>query len=502
MVALAGIRAEPELLVDALGDHADAADEAVRRGVLVASSDGLTFRHDLARRTVADDIPPMRRIALHRAILHSLQRHPALADPSRIAHHAEAAREQSVALDAAIEAARCNAELGAHREAVLQYERALRVVPTDDPRRLQIVEGLSYELYLTGRIDDSISQRAEALHIYADRGDRLALAATHRWMSRLHWFSGHGAAAEEHGQRAVALLPPGEDSADAAMVLSNLSQLRMLSGDVEATMEWGNRAIAMARAVGADSVEVHAMINMGSVARSVGTPHGSGVALLEEALRRALAGGMEEHAARAFCNLVSEAIDARQLDRAELWLEPGVEYCRERDLDSWGFYLEGLLGRLRLCQGRFEEAKQVADHLLRRRHTPAINRIDALLVSGLAPARTGDFSMAGDIAEGLAVALESGERQRIALAASAAMELAWLRGDPPPEPPARLYEPLSPGSSSRRWASSPGGRVRRLDRYRSRSTSSSRTRCCSPVVRRRQPGRGPLSGAPTTRGWR
>ena len=72
-------------------------------------------------------------------------------------------------------------------------------------------------------------------------------------MSRLHWFSGHGAAAEEHGQRAVALLPPGEDSADAAMVLSNLSQLRMLSGDVEATMEWGNRAVAMARAVGADS---------------------------------------------------------------------------------------------------------------------------------------------------------------------------------------------------------------------------------------------------------
>ena len=37
VVALAGIRAEPELLVDVLGDHADAADEAVRRGVLVAS---------------------------------------------------------------------------------------------------------------------------------------------------------------------------------------------------------------------------------------------------------------------------------------------------------------------------------------------------------------------------------------------------------------------------------------------------------------------------------
>ena len=107
---------------------ADAADEAVRQGVLIATDEGLTFRHDLARRAVADDVPPMRRIALHRAILHSLQGHPTLADPSRIAHHAEAAREQATALDAAIDAARCSAELGSHREAVLQYERALRVV--------------------------------------------------------------------------------------------------------------------------------------------------------------------------------------------------------------------------------------------------------------------------------------------------------------------------------------------------------------------------------------
>jgi DNA-binding CsgD family transcriptional regulator/tetratricopeptide (TPR) repeat protein len=439
VVALAGLRAEPELIADVLGDQADAADEAVRQGVLLATGEGLTFRHDLARRAVADDVPPMRRIALHRAILHSLQRHPELADPSRIAHHAEAARERSVALSAAMEAGRCSAELGAHREAVLQYERALRVVPTDDPRRLEIVEGHSYELYLTGRIDDSITQRAEALQIYQARDDRLALATTHRWMSRLHWFSGHGAAAEEHGQRAAALLPPGEDSAEAAMVLSNLSQLRMLSGDVDGTMEWGKRAVSMARAVGADNVEVHAMINMGSIDR-VKTGLGPGSALLEEALDRALAGGMEEHAARAYCNLVSGAIDVRQLDQAESWVLPGIEYCRDRD--SWGFYLEGLLGQLRLCQGRLVDAQQVADRVLRRPHTPAINRIDALLTSGLARARMGDFSMVADVAEGLAVALESGERQRIALAASAMMELAWLRGEPAPEPPQRLYEPL------------------------------------------------------------
>ena len=184
------------------------------------------------------------------------------------------------------------------------------------------------------------------------------------------------------------------------------------------------------------------MINMGSIDR---VKHGLAPAppCWSRRWSRALAGDMEEHAARAYCNLVSAAIDVRQLDQAERWVVPGIDYCRDRDLDSWGFYLEGLLGQLRLCQGRLVDAQQVADRLLRRPNTPAINRIDALLTSGLARARMGDFSAVADIAEGLAVALESGERQRIALAASATMELAWLRGEPPPEPPQRLYEPLA-----------------------------------------------------------
>ena len=60
-----------------------------------------------------------------------------------------------------------------------------------------------------------------------------------------------------------------------------------------------------------------------------------------------------------------------------------VEYCRDRDLDSWGFYLEGLLGQLRLCQGRLADAQRIADRVLRRQHTPAINRIDARLSKSL-----------------------------------------------------------------------------------------------------------------------
>ena len=62
---------------------------------------------------------------------------------------------------------------------------------------------MSYELYLTGRIDDAITMRAQALQLHQERGDPAGVADAHRWLSRLNWFAARGAAAEAHGRQAV-----------------------------------------------------------------------------------------------------------------------------------------------------------------------------------------------------------------------------------------------------------------------------------------------------------
>ena len=434
VVAVAGLRAEPELLEAVLGDAASAVDEAVRRGVLLARDEGLQFRHDLARRAVEDDVPPMRRIALHRAVLRWLLTGAGAGarDPARTAYHAEQARDVAAAHEAATRAARASAAAGAHREAVLQYERTLRTAPEGDPGRVDLLEALSYELYLTGRIDDAIAIRAQVLQLHQAAGDRMRIAASHRWMSRLHWFGAHGPASVEHGRRAAELLRPQDRSAEAAMVLSNLAQLAMLRDDAEGARRWGHQAVELARAAGADDVAVHALINLASVG---GAPDEAGprVPALADVLDLALAGGMHEHAARAYCNLVSTALSERDLTLAEHWSRPGLAFCRDRDLDSWGVYLGGLLALLRLHQGRFEQARQAADGVLRRRDVPAVNRVNALLALGTVQARTGDPEAAATLGAALAIAEGSGEPQRLGPAVSALAELAWLRGDPWPE---------------------------------------------------------------------
>jgi DNA-binding CsgD family transcriptional regulator/tetratricopeptide (TPR) repeat protein len=432
VVALAGLRAEPEVVEDVLGDAAAAADEAVRRGVLRARPEGLQFRHDLARRAVEDDIAPMRRLALHRAILTSLLARPALGDPARVAYHAEQARDFAAALTAATEAAERSAALGAHREAVQQYERALRVAPGAAEQHLGLLEGLSYELYLTGRIDEAITVQTRVLQINQNRDDRAGIASSHRWMSRLHYFGGHGAAASAHAKRAVELLDPDVASAEAAMVLSNQAQLCMLHGDTEGTRRWGRRALQMARTVAAVEVEVHALINLGTVERYMAGPDARATRL-EEALERAISAGMHEHAARAYSNLVSAAVTARDLDEAERWAEPAVSFCADRDLDAWRFYLDGQVAQLRLHQGRLDEARRTAAHILRQPQVPAINRVLPLIVLGLAQARTGEPAAGTTLAHAVSIAERTMEVQRLGPAISALAELSWLRGDPWPD---------------------------------------------------------------------
>jgi hypothetical protein len=106
VVALSGLCGDPFFIDEVLGDAAAAIDEAVRTGCLVVVAGSVRFRHDLARRTVAEDVPPMRPIAVHRAFLRGLQKNSDLTGRGALAHHADGARVYTAALPAAVEAAR------------------------------------------------------------------------------------------------------------------------------------------------------------------------------------------------------------------------------------------------------------------------------------------------------------------------------------------------------------------------------------------------------------
>ena len=66
VVALAGARAETGLLVDLLSQGLTAIDEPLDRGLLRQVDGDVTFRHELARLAVAEQVPVGRGVHLHR----------------------------------------------------------------------------------------------------------------------------------------------------------------------------------------------------------------------------------------------------------------------------------------------------------------------------------------------------------------------------------------------------------------------------------------------------
>jgi DNA-binding CsgD family transcriptional regulator len=420
---------ETWLLAEAAAAAPSHLDECVEAGMLQERAGAVAFRHELARLAIEQALPPGRRSDLHRRALAALlAQHGATHDPARLAHHADGAGDAAAVLAHAPLAAHRAAALGAHREAAAQYARALRFAAGLAPEPLaELLERHSYECHLTSQIADAVASRRRALGCWGAVGDRRRQGDTLRWLSRLAWFQGDHAEAERAGRAALELLedlPPGPEL---AMANSNLAQLRMLAGDADATAAWGGRAIELAERLGRDDILAHALNNVGT-AESLAARAG-GRAKLERSLALARAANLEEHVARAFNNLATNAVALRDYAQADHWLGEGLAYCTEHDLDSWRLNILAERAGSELAQGRWTAATDAAEQVLADPRAAPGARVRPLLVLGQVRARRGDPGVWPVLDEALALATRIGELQNLGPVAAARAEAAWLEGD-------------------------------------------------------------------------
>ena len=428
-VSIVPARAELSLLEVLVDAYPDGLDECLASGMLEAGGAAVAFRHEIARMALEEALSPHDRMLLHRSALRALEAGTGRpSDLARLAHHAEGAGDRDAVLRYAPEAGERAAAVGAHREAAEQFARALREAEgLPRARRAELFERRSYECYLTDQIAEALEARRHALEQYRRCGDRLRAGDMHRWLSRLHWFLGDREAAEREAAQALALLellPPGREL---AMAYSNMSQLRMLGGDFDEAVAWGERALELAEELGELDIVAHALNNIGTAESQSGAQ--SGRAKLERSLELALeAGMMEEHAARAYTNLGSSSLEQREYDVADAFLESGIAFCRDCDLDSWQLYMQGLLSRSHLEQGRWDEAGDTAGSVLRYPHASAPTLITPLVVLGRLRGRRGDPGVWEALDEALRLARPTAELQRLAPVATARAEARWLAG--------------------------------------------------------------------------
>lgn len=412
------------LLEETIGAEPEAIDACVEAGILVLEGAGVAFRHFLACQSFTAELGGLHKRAVERRVLTALegQGETGLA---QLVHHARAAADPAAIRRLAPQAARSASAAGGHRQSLEHWEAALAVAPDD----VAALEGIAVEAFACNRLDRAFATRVRLLELYEAAGDRLRVGACLRWLSRLHWWSGSGVKAASYGHRAIAVLEQLPEGHELAMALSAQSQLAMLADHNAEAVALGTRAGALARRLGDRSTLAHALTNVGS-ALIGGEDTEEARAQLEEAFALAEAAGEHEHAVRAIGNLATGRMTKAPVDPRILPdLERAIAYAEEHDLDGYLQYFLGCRANLQLLRGHWDEAEADARASFALGDHRNVSTCPALTALGQLQARRGEPEAAATLASAWQRAVATDELQRIAPAAAARAEAAWLSGD-------------------------------------------------------------------------
>jgi DNA-binding CsgD family transcriptional regulator len=394
--AIIGPRIECWLLEAVFPTEFGSVEECLAGGVLVEHGDVLAFRHELARQAVLDSIPTLRQARLHRLILAALERLPdGRVDVTRLAHHAEGARDDRAILRFVPAAARKAAAAGAHRAAADLLTRGVQsaaTLPSADVAAL--LEAHAMECFHVADLPSAIASWRQAIELWRDTGDRLRQGMNLAVLAAALASDGQRHEARRANQEAIDLLvtlPPGRELALAYGTQAILHQYNQELADAIVLSE---RAIALAEQAGATQILVMAYDTLGM--SSMFLDYERGCQYLEHARDLAQAAGLDAEVARAYGDLGAVSVAVFHLDEAERYLRDGLSFTADRDLDRTRLYMLAWLSAAHLVRGRWQDARSSAAEVLARPASSSA-RVIALLTLGRLEARRGDNAVASPL---------------------------------------------------------------------------------------------------------
>jgi DNA-binding NarL/FixJ family response regulator/energy-coupling factor transporter ATP-binding protein EcfA2 len=398
---------------------------AEEHGVLTVSPERVAFRHELTRRAIADSLPAARRIELNRVVLAALTGHGE-PDLSRLVHHAREAGDVDAIVRFGPDAAREAARAGAHREAAAHY----RLVLAERDRfplaeQADLLESYAVECYTLGTAQEAVDAQTRAVELRRQLGDASALGSALRWLSRMHWWNGDRSHAEWTAAQAIEVLETSGERRLLAMALSNRAQLLALALHSTESIDVGERAVVLARAVGDQAILAHGLTTIGMARWTLGDHAGRSV--LEEALRVALSAGHTENALRVYVAISSNLLDDFLLVEAGDSLAAGIELADRAEQIGFLRFLLLERARLRLHQAAWDAVWSDSEFALHSPQAPL--RWGALLPVGRMRIRRGLPDGDALLNEAWTLAVGMAELQRTGPIAAALAESAWLRDD-------------------------------------------------------------------------
>jgi DNA-binding CsgD family transcriptional regulator len=423
LVSVFPSRAELAVLEGLTAELGSKVGESEEAGILEVRGDSVAFRHELARRAVESDLPQIRRRELNLAVLAVCEADGS--DISRCAHHALEAGDPDAIMKWLPSAARRAAELESHHESVQHLRRLEPYLDRLDISALANHYDLwAYEEYLlsgaSGRdmVEKAISLRREL-------GDDLKLGNSLLVASRIAWVESRRASAIEYANEAASVMESVGGEA-LARAYSALSQLAMLGSEVDRTIWYGEKALAVA-GEGPSEARAHALNNIGTVISNERYPEG--LAELQESYRMSVDLGLSHDSTRAAVNISWNALMWRDPEAADPWIERGIELSSEREMPSFESYVQCEKAMSLEMRGDWDGAETIATDVLGGQWEMETSLATASVILGRIKSRRGAPDAKTMVLQAWEKATTADEVQRLGPAAALLAELAWLGGD-------------------------------------------------------------------------
>jgi len=418
--------AEVGLLRVLAGDLAPVA-EAERAGVVEVRGDIVAFRHELARRAVAESLPASVRLELNADVLRALLTRP---DPDlfRVLHHAVAAGDDAAVITHGIEAAREATRVGAHQQAAACYAQVLdrgHLLPA--ARRAALGEAYAWALSNCNQLHSAAAAARAAAELWQQDGDDRQLVRALVTLSRQQWLTERTAVAHAAGERAFELARPLGDSYQKALATLNLGGLLVLTDREEDGLPYLDEALRIAERCGAASVAALCRNYRGSARLQLGNLSGRDDLL--HSMAQAASLNNHEYVMRAYYNLIEGLWRLGEYREALGYIEQGENFGRDRDFRVYGYMFAARRCRLALMRGQWAAAETGLRELLAGQDDPGMIGRETVPILARVLVRQGS----ADAPEWLALAARHAARadvlEWLVPTGLAHIEHAWLTGD-------------------------------------------------------------------------
>ena len=428
LVSISPARTEAWLIEAVLGARPAALDEAAASGLLEVQSVSVGFRHELARLAVHDSMASERGRELHDEVLQALVKHGA--DHARLIHHATLAQNAALVLRYAPLAANDAARLGAHREAAAHFGAALRYSASlQKTARAELMEQHARECSLANETAEAIDSALRAIAFWRELKNTDAQSRMSSFVAEEYRQVGDKTRADDCVAQAIELAEAsGTAGATLALAYCTRAALASNRGWDQETLEFGHRALELARASDDYATQSHALGTIGSALLGAGDVRG--YESLDQSLAIALDRNLEAQAARAYRYSLFYSVLIHDFARAERLFREGVAYCEERGIFRHSTYIRAYYTPCELDRGNWDEAARMATELLPGAAVAGVQQhITTLATLALVRIRRGDPGVEELLDEAFKLALPTCELNRIGRVAAASAEYAWYRSD-------------------------------------------------------------------------